>query len=89
MATYRFDAAISIRAYGDIVVDAESIDAAKAAIAAPGFDMRKAFKSHGSGDDDYDYNIADPDIWLNFVIDEDDNEIQIDQALNVNPENEG
>jgi hypothetical protein len=88
MPKFKFDAAMNVRVYGNITVEADSIEAAKAAIAANDFNMDTAFEPHGGGKDDFDYNHGRPDIWLNFVTDEDGNEVELEEHLPVKSEME-
>lgn len=81
LKTFEFTAAIAIRAYGTITVEAETLIAAKAKICETDFDMEAAYEPHGGGDDDYDFNYHRPAVYLDYVS-EDGGELQeLDEDL--------
>lgn len=82
MPEYQFQSSISIRYYGQISVNAPYLDAAKALLIDPTFDMKKAFEPNGAGDDDFSFNIGKYDVYVESVFDEDaDNDIALNQSI--------
>lgn len=87
MPKYEFTAAINVRAYGTITVEAEDIAAAKATIQAPGFEMAKSFSPHGGGDDDFNWDHDAPAIYLGCAyIDDEPDAIDLHENLFVQGE---
>lgn len=79
---YAFRAAINVRAYGTITVEAETLDSAIAEISSDGFMMSKHFSPHGGGDDDYDFNNPRPETYLEYVVvDDADDEETLERDL--------
>lgn len=54
MKSFEFNTAMSIRTYGVVTVDAETIDEAKAKLTAEY--VADNFEPHGGGSDDFDFN---------------------------------
>lgn len=81
MPKFEFTAAIAVRAYGTITVQTETLAAAKAKICETHFDMATAFEPHGGGEDDYDYNYQRPAVYLDYVSEDDGEEIELNEEL--------
>ena len=82
MAKFQFTAAINVRAYGTIEVEADDVDKAINLIGSEGFTMNKHFSPHGGGDSDFDWDVDRPEIYLENVYIEDSEEtIDVDIVL--------
>jgi hypothetical protein len=71
MPKYHINVAMSIRAYGFIELQADDRKdlIAKLSVIKPDA-IQEAFQPHGGGDDDFDYCINNPDIYLSDAWDD-------------------
>jgi hypothetical protein len=81
MPKFSFSAAIAVRCYGGITVEADSLEEAKRKIQEPTFEMSKHFEPNGGGDDDYDFDYHKPAVHLFSVVKDGEGQVDLNEDL--------